>query len=199
MKYFILTKISAMKISMTSTSLYMTMMMMMLMGSLVVVGASDNVYRMNQRGDADDVKQGNDDIGTLNSCLEPPPEKFKFQWSPRIIRTGKTLVASFDFKFPQDFRTANICVTVWLKGIEEPIYYDCGNTDCDKLRNFMVKMFPDLPKCPVPADYNFKKTFPYKVDPNVPLPAGEYGLQLDIHQGQTQMLCMKGDVSIEDE
>jgi hypothetical protein len=140
----------------------------------------------------------NDDSGSLVNCGDNST-KFGVTWSPRVLRPGVTLTLDVSWVTIGQFSHGNLCATIWLQGVEEPIFKDCHDQKCEDAKKAALPYLPI--SCPVPKGFeiNFKK-LTYTLQPTIPLPSGKFSLLVSLHnENSVQLLCAKGDVEIIDE
>jgi hypothetical protein len=163
---------------------------------IVLTSASPHVVSMVQDGHAK--THSNGDYGNVTNCGDKST-KFLLDWSPRVLKPGITVSIDASWTLIDQFSHGDLCATIWLQGVAEPIYKDCHDENCEDAKK-AVYPFIQL-QCPVPKDFsiNFRK-FTYKLQPTIPLPSGKFTIHLTIeNEKKVQLLCVKGDVEIIDE
>jgi hypothetical protein len=153
---------------------------------------SGEMVLMQQKFNADE------DAGNLTNCGDKSTN-FLLNWSPRILKPGVTMTLDVSWTAVASFAHGDLCVTIWLQGVEEPIYKDCHDQDCDSAKKAIGRYLPI--QCPLPQDFqvNFRK-LTYTIEPTIPLPSGKFKLRVDLkNEDKKQLLCAEGNVEIIDE
>lgn len=155
---------------------------------------SPNVVNMVQQGHA----QTNGDYGNLTNCGSKSTN-FLVDWTPRVLKPGITVTFDASWTLVEQFSHGNLCITIWLQGVEDPIYEDCHDQNCEDVQKAVASLVKLA--CPVPKDFsvNFRK-LTYEILPTIPLPSGKFSAHLTFeNENKVQLLCAKGDVEIVDE
>lgn len=141
----------------------------------------------------------NDDTGRFVNC-GPKESEFVLDWTPRVLRPGVTLTLDISMKAIKSFTHGQVCVTIWLKDIPQPIYHDCRDQQCVDAQKVVKKFVPQF-RCPLPEGFSVKFTkMPYTVLPTIPLPSGSFRIAANVTNQDNQLLfCVDGEVEINDQ
>jgi len=136
------------------------------------------------------------DQGSLTSC-GPKESNFLLQWSPRVLQTGIVLVLDATFNLVDSFDHGLLTVSVWLKGVPDPIFQDSADQKCADAAKAAGKFLPGF-HCPLPKGYGISlRKFSFPIDPTLPLPAGNFHANVTImNQNNVLLLCFFGDIEI---
>lgn len=140
-----------------------------------------------------------DDTGRFVSC-GPKESNFVLDWTPRVLRPGVQLTIDFKFNMIKSFSHGMVCVSVWLKGVSDPIYHDCRDQQCVDAQKAVKKFIPSF-SCPIREGFSASFTkMPYKVQPTMPLPSGSFRIAANITNEDKQLVfCADGEIEINDE
>jgi hypothetical protein len=142
--------------------------------------------------------QNDPDHGNFTNCGKAETN-FHINWTPRVLKPGVTVTLSASWTVVKSFSHGDLCITIWLQGVQDPIYKDCHDQKCEDARKAILPYFP-LP-CPVPAGLPVKfPKFEYTLQPTIPLPSGKFTIHLTLtNEDKYELLCAHGDVEIIDE
>jgi len=165
--------------------------------SVAQLRQADSVRMVQAGGEV--VRTANEDKGQLTSCLGIANDTFLLEWKPRVFKTNEIVVFTIHLKMIADFLHGNVCLTIKLDGIPDPIYLDCRDQRCDEYVKFAKPYLPDL-TCPIAKGYELKRAYPFEIKPTYPLPAGKYNIRAEVwNEASVRVLCFEGDFEIDDE
>jgi hypothetical protein len=143
-------------------------------------------------------QNADEDRGNLTNCGDKATD-FLLAWSPSILRPGITVSIDASWTTVATFAHGDLCITIWLQGVDDPIYKDCHDQNCEDAKKAIGRYMPI--QCPIPKGFqvNFKK-LTYTLLPTIPLPSGKFRLRCELkNQDSVQLLCAEGKVEIIDE
>lgn len=145
------------------------------------------------------VSYRDDDWQYLIPCEGISNDTFMLKWKPKIIKTDEKIVAVVHLKMVDSFRYGNVCATVWLDDLPDPIYADCRVEQCDSLMRVVKKYLPQL-ECPIKKGWSLKQTYPFKIPVTIPLPEGDYTVKLHVRNENNNVIaCFSGKIIIKEE
>jgi len=173
------------------------------LAAVVVVQGTVNMRQVDSvsmvQGDRSVVQARNDNKGQLTSCLGIANDTFLFEWTPRIFKTGEVVVFTIHFTFGEDFLHGNVCLTIKLDDIPDPIYLDCRDQKCEDFIKVAKTYLPDL-TCPIPKGYTLKRSYPLEIKPTYPMPAGKYYIRAEVsNEANKRVVCFEGHFEIGDD
>jgi hypothetical protein len=144
------------------------------------------------------VSMSQNDEGVMKNCC--PDGDLSVRWSPAVIRTGENLSIKIAVTAGDSFDHGQLCNTVWLNGVPEPVYLDCPDvTACNIVRQLKF-FFPDL-KCPIEKGEKISYSNPaFPILPTYPLPAGKFHFNVTLSNDKNKcVMCMYGDIEIQND
>lgn len=135
------------------------------------------------------------DTGSVENCGDASSSKFTLTWSPKRVAIGGTVTldGALDAATSLDDQGDNVCVTVWLPDVPDPILpRQCSSFTCSIMHSFV-----DFLPCPIKAGEHFTKQTTLTVDPSIPFPTGTFIAKAEVfNANNTMFLCARAQVEI---
>lgn len=134
------------------------------------------------------------------STVVEKESEFVFDWTPRVLRPGVTLTLDISMKMIKSFAHGMVCISIWLKGVPQPIYQDCRDQQCFDAQKIVKKFVPQF-QCPIPEGFSISfSKMPYTLEPTMPFPSGTFRLAANATNQDGELLfCVEGEVEVNDE
>jgi len=146
------------------------------------------------------VLEGSDeDIGYLVPCMGQSNKSIDLHWTPRVLKTGRTIVFTHNVTAPEQFTHGIVCAYVWVEGSEEPIYSDCRDQRCTQFLPLGRQFAPSL-TCPIPKGYHHEGQTSWTMQPTTPLPAGKFRVKAVVKNEEDKLvICIEAMIEVADD